>query len=135
MLAIVMGLFHIVPLINTYRPEPSICESVTTKGICLDTRIDTPFVLVDGLVAWKVFGKFPFESLGIWSVLKCVSWSRTISALIFFIYSRSCALFSGTLSPFAFRETILSLFFVSGWFVMGIVMFVVCHCLCVIGGV
>lgn len=52
-----MGLFQIVPLINEYRPKSSICESATSKGICLDIKIDTPFVLANGLVAWKDFGK------------------------------------------------------------------------------
>lgn len=70
---------------------------------------------------WKIF-----ESLGTWSVLKCVSWSRTISALIFLMYSKSCVLFLGTLSPFALRETILSLVLMRGGFAMGLIVYVVC---------
>lgn len=108
MFASVIDLLCIEPFKKRYLPSVSINESVILKGQFLATRIETPFVLCKGLGACVTYGNWALVSFGILLERKCVSCRKIMLALSLCMVRRSLDRFSGVLSPFTLRETILS---------------------------
>lgn len=67
-------------------------------------RIDTPFVLAKGLVAWYISVNMLSVNLGICLLLKCVSCKNTIDGIVFFNSLSIFVLFSGMFRPLTLWE-------------------------------
>lgn len=73
-------------------------------GAFLERSIANPLDFVTGEVAWKLWGKEWFDSLGIDLVQKWVSCKKTTWAFMDHILDSTCEHFSGVFKPLAFRE-------------------------------
>lgn len=113
-----------VPFTKRYCASSSMQVSLIWNGHCFANRIETPLVFAEWLVACMKVGNRGLESFGVESVLKWVSWRKTMSALFLCKESSNWERLSGRLRPRTFREISLIVLFwvrdicgiVWGWF-------------------